>query len=100
MNYSDADYTGCRVDRKSTSESCQFLRNYSISWSSKNQNFMAISTVKAEYVAVGACCAQVLWMKHTLIDYDLNYDHMKIYCDNTSIIHMIKMQINIIRRSI
>ena len=38
----------------------------------------------------GACCAQVLWMKHTLLNYDLHYDHIKIFCDNTSTIHMTK----------
>ena len=53
-------------------------------------NFVTFSITEAEYVATGACCAQVLWMKHTLLDYDLRYDHVKIICDNTSTIHMIK----------
>ena len=38
MSYSDANYAGCKVDRKSTSETCQFLRNCLISWSFKKQN--------------------------------------------------------------
>ena len=37
-----------------------------------------------------ACYAQVLWMTHTLLDYDLHFDHIKIFCDNTSTIHMTK----------
>ena len=53
MSYSDADYTGCRVDRKTTSETCQFLENCLISWSSKKQIVVALSTVEAEYVAAG-----------------------------------------------
>jgi len=61
-----------------------------VSWSLKKQNSVAISTVKAEYVAARACCAQVHWMKHTLLDYDLYYDHIKIFCDNTSTIQMTK----------
>ena len=40
-------------------------------------------TSEVEYVAAGAYCAQVLWMKHTLLDYDLHYDHIKKFCDNT-----------------
>ena len=88
MRFSDADYAGCRVDRKSTSETYQFLGNCFVSWSSKKQNSVAFSTAEAEYVAAWACCAQVLWMKHTLPDYDLHYDHIKIFCDNTSTIHM------------
>ena len=90
MSYSDVNYAGCRVDRKSISGNYQFLRNCFVSWSSKKQNSIAFSTAEAEYVAVGACCAQVLWMKHTLLDYDLQYDHIKIFCDNTSTIHMTK----------
>ena len=86
---------GCRlyrlyVDRKSTSWTCQFLGNCLVSWSSKKQNSIALSTAEAEYVAAGACCAQVLWMKHTLLDCDLHYNHIKIFCDNTSTIHMTK----------
>jgi hypothetical protein len=40
-----------------------------VSWSSKKQNSVALSTAEAEYVAAGACCAQLLWMKQTLSDY-------------------------------
>ena len=61
--YSDADYGGCRIDRKSTSGTCQFLGNKLISWFSKKQNTVATSTTGAEYVAVGSCCAQILWLR-------------------------------------
>ena len=89
-SYSDANYADCRVDRNSTSGTCQFLDNYLISWSFKKQNSVTLSTAEAEYAAAGACYAQVLWMKHALLDYDLHYDHIKIFCDNTSTIHMTK----------
>ena len=71
-SFSDADYAGCRVDKKSTSGTCQFLGNCLVLWSSKKQNSVALSTAEAEYAAAGAYCAQVLWMKHTLLDYDLH----------------------------
>ena len=58
--YSDADYADCRVHRKSTSDTYQFLRNCLVSWSFKKQNSAALSTAEAEYVATGACYAQVL----------------------------------------
>ena len=48
MSFSDADYVGCRVDRKSTSETCQFLGNCRVSWSSKKQNSVALSTAEAD----------------------------------------------------
>jgi hypothetical protein len=60
LGYSDADYVRCKVDRKSTFSTCQFLGWSLISWSSKKQNFVALSTAEAEYVATGSCCAQLL----------------------------------------
>jgi hypothetical protein len=60
IGYSDADYAGCKVDRKSTSGTCQFLRRSLVSWYSKKQNSIALSTAEAEYVTVGSCCAQLL----------------------------------------
>ena len=63
VGYSDSDYAGCKVDRKSTSGGCHLLGRSLVSWSSKKQNSVALSTAKAEYIAAGACCAQILYMK-------------------------------------
>jgi hypothetical protein len=57
LRYLDADYAGCKVDRKSTSGTCQFLGRSLVSWSSKKQNSVALSTIKEEYVTTGSCCA-------------------------------------------
>jgi hypothetical protein len=57
IGYSDSDYAGCKVDRKSTSRGCHLLGRSLVSWSSKKQNSVALSTTEAEYIAVGACCA-------------------------------------------
>ena len=61
--YSDADFAGCKLDRKSTSGTCQFLGINLISWFSKKQTSVALSTTEAEYIAAGSCCAQILWIK-------------------------------------
>nr|GEV47106.1 putative ribonuclease H-like domain-containing protein [Tanacetum cinerariifolium] len=58
--FSDADYTGCKDTFKSTFSEAQFLSEKLVRWSSKKQDCMALSTVKAEYVSLSACCAQVL----------------------------------------
>jgi hypothetical protein len=63
IGYSDADWAGCKIDRKSTSGTCQFLGRSLVSWASKKQNFVALSTTEAEYIAAGLCCAQLLWMR-------------------------------------
>ena len=41
-----------------------------------------------EYIAVGLCYAQILWMKQTLCDFDLSFEHVPIKCDNTSAINI------------
>jgi hypothetical protein len=66
IEYADFDYAGCKVDRKSTSGTCQFLGRSLVSWSSKKQTSVAQSTTEVEYVAAGQCCAQLLWMRQTL----------------------------------
>ncbi|GKB03702.1 retrovirus-related pol polyprotein from transposon TNT 1-94 [Tanacetum coccineum] len=59
--YSDSDYAGCNMDRKST-------------------------LAKAEYVVAVGCCTSILWMKSKLGDYDIYYKMTPIFCDNTSAI--------------
>nr|GEV18993.1 retrovirus-related Pol polyprotein from transposon TNT 1-94 [Tanacetum cinerariifolium] len=54
------DHAGCHFDRKSTSGSVHFLGDKLVCWSSKQQNYVSISTAKSKYVAVSSCCAQVL----------------------------------------
>jgi hypothetical protein len=63
IGYSDSDYAGCKIDRKSTSGTFQLLGSSLVSWSSNKQNFIVLSTAEAEYVSTGSCCAQLLWMK-------------------------------------
>jgi hypothetical protein len=63
IGYSDPDYADYKIDRKSTSDTCQLLGRSLILWSSKRQNSIALSTAEAEYVSAGSCCAQLLWMK-------------------------------------
>ena len=90
IGYSDADYAGCKIDRKSTSGTCQLLGNKLISWSSKKQNSVALSTAEAEYVSIGNCYAQILWIKQQLLDFGLIYKNISIKCDNTSAINLTK----------
>ncbi|KAJ3673965.1 hypothetical protein LUZ60_005957 [Juncus effusus] len=81
---------GSKVDRKSTSGTCQFFGGNLVSWSSRKQNFVALSSAEAEYVAAGSCCAQILWLNQTLGDYGLNFRKVPILCDNTSAICIAK----------
>ncbi|CAM8879729.1 unnamed protein product [Rhodiola kirilowii] len=79
--FTDADFAGDKTDRKSTSGLAQFLGSCLVSWSSKKQ---------VEYVAAAACCAQILWLQNQLSDFNLHFDQVPIFCDNTSAISIAK----------
>ncbi|GJY13958.1 putative ribonuclease H-like domain-containing protein [Tanacetum coccineum] len=57
--YTDSDYAGAILDKRSTTGGCQFLRCRLILWQCKKQTIVANSTTKAEYVAASSCCGQV-----------------------------------------
>jgi hypothetical protein len=88
IGYFDVDFAGCKIDRKSTSGTCQFLGRSLVSWASKKQNSVALSTAEAEYIAAGHCCAQLLWMRQTLKDYGYKLSKVPLLCDNESAIRM------------
>ncbi|KAJ9565794.1 hypothetical protein OSB04_001760 [Centaurea solstitialis] len=84
--YSDSHFAGCKIDRKSTTGGCHLLGGKLVSWTSKKQNSVSTSTAEAEYVTAGICCAQVLWLRNQLQDYNIQVSKIPIYCDNTSAI--------------
>jgi hypothetical protein len=59
-----------------------------VSWASKKQNSVALSTAEAEYIVTGHCCAQLLCMRQTLRDYGYKLSKVPLLCDNESAIHM------------
>ncbi|GJS55006.1 putative ribonuclease H-like domain-containing protein [Tanacetum coccineum] len=62
--YTDSDYAGASLDRKSTTGGCQFLGCRLISWQCKKQTVVANSTTEAEYIAASNCCGHVLWIQN------------------------------------
>ncbi|GJZ18821.1 putative ribonuclease H-like domain-containing protein [Tanacetum coccineum] len=88
--YTDSDYAGASLDRKSTTGGCQFLGRRLISWQCKKQTIVANSTTEAEYVAAANCCGHVLWIQNQMVDYGFNFMNTKIYIDNESIICIVK----------
>ncbi|WVZ58134.1 hypothetical protein U9M48_008437 [Paspalum notatum var. saurae] len=88
--FSDADHAGCQIDRKSTSGTCQFLGTSLVSWSSRKQAGVALSTTEVEYVAAASCCSQLLWMKATHSDFGLMFEKIPLLVDSTSAISVAK----------
>ncbi|GKE60760.1 hypothetical protein Tco_1511127 [Tanacetum coccineum] len=64
----------------------QLLGDRFVSSSSEKQKSTAISSTKAEYIALSGCCAQILWMRSQLADYGLVFNKIPLYCDNKSAI--------------
>nr|GEU67190.1 protein FAR1-related sequence 5-like [Tanacetum cinerariifolium] len=81
--YTDSDYAGASLDRKSTTGGCQFLGCRLISWQCKKQTLVANSTIEAQYVAALSCCGQVLWIQNQLLDYG--------DCNEKKLIQMVKI---------
>ena len=62
-----------------------------VSWLSKKQGLISLSTTEVEYIAAATCCTQILWMIKTLEDLEVKYvDPIHLHCDNTSAISMSK----------
>src|SRR3978361_485358 len=91
---SDADYAGYLVDRKSTSCMAQFRGPCLVSWGSRKQNCIALSTTEAEYIAAAACASQLLWLKQQLGDFKIDLGALEIRCDNTSAINVSKNHVH------
>nr|GEW59315.1 retrovirus-related Pol polyprotein from transposon TNT 1-94 [Tanacetum cinerariifolium] len=84
--FSNADHAGCIDTRNSTSGGIKFLGDKLVSWMSKKQDCTAMSSSEAEYVALSASCAQVMWMRTQLKDYGFKYNKIPLYCDSQSAI--------------
>nr|GEX17438.1 putative reverse transcriptase, RNA-dependent DNA polymerase [Tanacetum cinerariifolium] len=88
--YTNSDYAGASLDRKSTTGGCQFLGSRLILWQCKKQTVVASSTTKAEYVAASNCYGQVLWIQNQMLDYGYNFINTKIFIDNENTICIVK----------
>ncbi|KAJ9557546.1 hypothetical protein OSB04_012160 [Centaurea solstitialis] len=87
--YTDSDYGGANLDRKSRSGGCQFLGGRLVSWQCKKQTTVSQSTTEAEYIAASQCCSQVLWIQNQMQDYGLSFLQTPIYIDNNSAISIV-----------
>jgi hypothetical protein len=83
FGYIDSDWAGSAVDRKSTSGYCFSMGSTMISWSSRMQSSVALSTVEAEYIATSDASKEVIWLRKLLAG--LFGDVLEttiIHCDN------------------
>ena len=87
--YSDSDWGGCVDNRKSTSGQVFYLGSTAVSWSSKKQDVVALSSSEAEYIAVASASCQAIWLRRMLVDFNNEqYGPTSIFCDNKATIAM------------
>jgi len=85
--YTNVDYAGSVVDRRSTTGYYTFLGGNLVTWKSKKQSVVARSSAEAEFRAMAQGICELLWLKIILEDLKLRWDKpMKLYCDNKSAI--------------
>lgn len=89
--FTDSDYAGDLEDRKSTSGYVFMLSGGAVSWSSKKQPIVTLSTTEAEFVAAAACACQAVWMRRILEKLNHVQDGCTtVLCDNSSTIKLSK----------
>ncbi|GKB55715.1 retrovirus-related pol polyprotein from transposon TNT 1-94 [Tanacetum coccineum] len=84
--FADGNHAGCQDTRRSRSGNMQLFGDILVNWSSKKQKSTTISSIEAEYIALSGCCAQILWIRSQLTDYDLGFNKIPMYYDNKSVI--------------
>ncbi|PKA55902.1 Retrovirus-related Pol polyprotein from transposon TNT 1-94 [Apostasia shenzhenica] len=91
IGFSDNDYAGDIDDRKSTSGFVFMMCSGAVSWSSKKQPIVTLSTTEAEFVAATACACQAIWLRKVLkILQFKQVGATTIFCDNNSAIKLSK----------
>jgi hypothetical protein len=91
ISYTNVDWENCLDERKSTSGGAFFLGDSLVTWLSKKQGSISLSTTEANYIVVATCCTQILWMIQTLADLKVTYTNpIPLHCDNNSAISVSK----------
>ncbi|PKU66971.1 putative mitochondrial protein [Dendrobium catenatum] len=86
-SFSDADWAGDPITRKSTTGFCSFLGTTLISWTVKKQNTVSRSSTESEYRALAALTSDIIWLRRLLTDFGIPQNYpTNLYCDNMSAI--------------
>jgi hypothetical protein len=86
--FTDVDMVGDIDSRKSTSGYPITYSGGAVSWQSRLQKCVALSTTEAEYIAITEAAKELLWMKKFLQELGLQQERYLLYCDSQSAIHL------------
>eukprot|EP00253_Pinus_taeda_P019340 PITA_19340 len=88
--YVDSNFAGDLDKKRSTSGYVFTLAGGAISWMSKLQNIVALSTTEAEYITSSHACKEAIWLKGLFGEFGRLQDNIKLFCDSQSAIHLAK----------
>jgi len=87
----DLDWVGCPITRRSTTGYCLFLGKSLISWRTKRQKTVSLSSAETEYKAMAGTCCELTWLRHLLTDlHMLVSSPVTLHCDNQVVLHIAK----------
>ncbi|GJR20718.1 putative RNA-directed DNA polymerase [Tanacetum coccineum] len=86
----DSDMAGNKDNMKSTSGYLMTFAGGAVSWQSRLQKCVALSTTEAEYMAATEACKELLWLKRFLQELGFKQQRYAVLCDNQSAIHLAK----------
>jgi hypothetical protein len=91
QGYTNYDWAGSIVDRKSTSGCCFTLGSAMVSWCRRKQNSVVLSTTEAEYIALSVAIHEAVWIRKILSDlFGHVLDSTVIHCDNQSCVKLLE----------
>ncbi|KAL1218311.1 Retrovirus-related Pol polyprotein from transposon TNT 1-94 [Cardamine amara subsp. amara] len=91
VGYVDSDYAGDEDDRRSTSGYTFMIGNGAVSWASKKQSIVTLSTTEAEFVAAANGACQAMWLRNILTEVGFDQGSgTTLFCDNSSTIKLSK----------
>jgi hypothetical protein len=90
IGYCDSDYAGDLDTMRSTSGYVFLLGGGAVSWSSKRQGMVTLSSTEAEYVAATHASKEALWLKRFLVELGWTQDAVRVYCDNQSALRLMR----------
>ncbi|MCO5578860.1 hypothetical protein L7F22_032707 [Adiantum nelumboides] len=88
MGYTDSDYTGDLISRRSTSGYVFTMAEGAVSWRSRLQTCVTQATTEAEYVAASEACKEAIWLGRPVTDLGIKEETPMLHCDTLSAIQL------------
>lgn len=89
MGYTNVDWVGSPIERRSTFGYRVFVSGNLVSWKSKKQNIVSNSNAEVEYTAMALTTCELVWLKQLIEELKSQFNSMLLNCDNQAIMHIV-----------